>query len=57
MRVHGTGQRGRVLPEEIALISGNPEDRFVAKLKPGEFDIPVERASTTAALLGDPENF
>ena len=36
VRVHGTGQRGRVLPEEIALISGNPEDRFVAKLKPGE---------------------
>jgi len=35
--VHGTGQRGRVLPEEIELASGNPEDKFVAKLKPGDY--------------------
>jgi len=32
VRVHGTGQRGRVLPEEIEPISGMPEDKFVAKV-------------------------
>lgn len=37
VRVQGTGQRGRVLPEEIELLSGNPADTVVAKLKPGDY--------------------
>lgn len=37
VRVRGTGQRGRVLPEEIELLEGNPEDRHIAKLKPGDY--------------------
>jgi hypothetical protein len=37
VRVRGTGQRGRVLPEEIELTLGNPEDKFIAKLKPGDY--------------------
>jgi len=37
VKVHGTGQRGRVLPTEIELVSGNPEDKKVATLKPGDY--------------------
>ena len=35
--INKTKNRGRVLPEEIELLSGNPEDKFVAKLKPGDY--------------------
>lgn len=37
VRVRGTGQRGRVLPEEIEPVTGAPEDKFIAKLRPGDY--------------------
>ena len=37
VRIHGTGLRGRVLPTEIEPRAGTPDDKVVAKLKPGDY--------------------
>jgi len=37
IRLVETGQRGRVLPEEVQLASGGPAEKVIAKLKPGDY--------------------
>eukprot|EP00397_Hematodinium_sp_SG-2012_P002484 GEMP01002491.1.p1 GENE.GEMP01002491.1~~GEMP01002491.1.p1 ORF type:complete len:878 (+),score=255.93 GEMP01002491.1:437-3070(+) len=37
IRVRDGGQRGRILQEEVALLTGSPEEKTVATLRPGDY--------------------